>query len=879
MAKARHPPLGLLPAYPGRDKGFWGRLRRDLRIWWREENRGLRGSRLAPSLVGGALLVVGLVLAAAADLRVASFERVRNSRLRETAAVLTASLTSLERTAADWAHWTSLYEWVGGSNPSFVATDLESSPLFEEGGILLWFSLDGRRGEAFGPLGPNHPSYASLLDCALSAIHHQPSMHSRQPLLCRGAGGQLYLGVATSISDSRERAPIRGTLVMLQPLLKPAADPLFNTPLQRLVGTMRRVPFWGAATGADRPPAAPVTVLRAEAVAPRAAKGEVLEPLGLRGPLKTAGGESIALRRESWLPVVLQGLVRDGVLALGLLGLVAAGRALLLGERRRQRLQQRLMEQASNRRIRRTGQDLDRLLERIGMIDPNRASDERVLARLIHSPTDPRLNPEQLRSVPVEVKLERLADQLQHFLERAKSLALLDPLTQLPNRRYFIEQVQLQVEASRQGDDKYAILFVDVDKFKNINDSYGHAVGDAALVLVANRLRALIRPGDFLGRYGGDEFAILMQLGHHGNGGLSSLRAKLYEDASRIAGQFGSLVNLDGIHFDLTISVGISLIDPHNPETGAAMRRADIAMYRAKRNSDARIAVFDATDNESYLDSYGLYVDLMQAMRDSCFEVVFQPVVDREGRIAAVEALSRWNHPRLGDVSPDVFLELAERYRQINLLSNDLIARALEAFVPLYRQRPLLRLAINVPSSKLCDPLFPRQLDQLLEGHGLSPERLTIEITERSPLVVDANLKANLRSLKQRGIAISLDDFGTGYSSLSLLTLLQPDEVKIDRSFVVAMQEDPLAFQIVGLMADMVQRMDLQVVAEGVEDASVWDQLLTLHIPFFQGFYFSEPLSAQVLECSQIWADVAPPSPAPAAIGKDGEDRFSPGLP
>jgi predicted signal transduction protein with EAL and GGDEF domain len=860
----------------------WQRASRILSVWWREERRDLHRHRLRRPLLAGTGVALALALLAAAEMRWANFERVRVAQQRESLAILNASLTALERITLDWAHWTDLYEWVEGSNPRFVSTDLQPSPLFRDGGLLLWFDPESGGGQSFSAQGVDHPSHRSLVLCARSAVVRKPSLNATLALVCRADDGLLHLGIATGITDSSEKAPIRGTLVMFEPLLKPQAGPLYNLPLTRLVAELRLLPSSRAQSG-------PPPLL---AAGPAPAAGERLEPLGLRWPLLTAGGANLMLCRDPWWPVLLRGFLWDLLLLASLVASIALVRALLLAERRHLRLLQRGKEQISNRRIRRTGHELDRLLERIGRVNPQRSRDEQVLARLIHSPVRLLPSSDQLRTAPVEAKLERLADQLEYFLQRAKSLALLDPLTQLPNRRYFIEQVQLQVEdAAQQGQHLYAILFVDVDKFKNINDSYGHAVGDAALVLVANRLRTLIGANDFLGRYGGDEFAILLQLPAEASGGLPQghfpdppsgqawIQRRLYEEASGIVNHFGSQVHLDDLQFDLTISVGIALVDPHGHDSAAAMRRADIAMHRAKQNTTARVAVFDSSDEDGYLDSYGLYVDLMQAIRDSRFEIVFQPIVDRRAHILGVEALSRWHHPRLGEVRPDVFLDLAESYRQINPLSNDLIALALASFAPLQRQYPPLRLSLNVPPSKLCDPLFPRELDHLLASHGLRPAQLTIEVTERSPLLVDSHLAANLRALKERGMTISLDDFGTGYSSLSLLTLLQPDEVKIDRSFVEAMQRDSLACQIVGLMADMVQRMDLQVVAEGVEDAGVWEQLLHLRIPCFQGFYFSQPLSAQELGRSTLWRNSISLSTASPRFGEDGKDPMLPGLP
>ena len=564
-----------------------------------------------------------------------------------------------------------------------------------------------------------------------------------------------------------------------------------------------------------------------------------------------------------WLRQWLRDLLVGLGFGAGLLGV----RAVMLMERRRQLLIRRCIERDSERRLRQASRDLDLLLKRMGMGPLGLEGEDGVMARLIEgeSVQATRL----LAAAPMEQKLERLTARFQHFLERARNLALLDPLTQLPNRRYFMEHMQRQVERCRNQQQRLAILFVDVDKFKNINDSYGHAVGDAALVMVADHLRQLTRDQDFLGRYGGDEFAILIELGGPADSSDHATRSTLLDFARRLSSPFQGAVELEGMPVELTISVGIALIEPSDADGEAAMRRSDIAMYRAKQISGSHIAFFDAKESDSHLDSYRLYGDLRQAIRDNAFQVVFQPILDRNGQVQALEALARWTHPERGAVAPDVFLDLAERYRQMNALTDHLIQLSLDNFKPWAGTHGTLRLSLNLPPSKLADPQLVEQLDRELQAHGLPAQRLTIEITERSVLQTNAVVSANLRLLRERGVLISLDDFGTGYSSLSLLGTLQPDEVKIDRSFVMAMDADPYARQIVTLVVDMALRMGLRVVAEGVEDQGVLDQLLDLGVSHFQGFHFSRPLPSAQLQ--QWW-----PGPSIAngsragAIGEDG---------
>jgi diguanylate cyclase (GGDEF)-like protein len=442
----------------------------------------------------------------------------------------------------------------------------------------------------------------------------------------------------------------------------------------------------------------------------------------------------------------------------------------------------------------------------------------------------------------IENKLAQLADRFQHFLENAKSLALLDALTQLPNRRYFIEQLEIESERYRQEGGQFAILFVDVDKFKFINDTYGHAVGDEALVVVAQRLKNLIRPADFLARYGGDEFAILMDLSTPVGRSDEDLRAATHRFADRIASSFSTAARLNDIQLQVTLSIGITLVNPAETDVEKAMKRSDIAMYRAKQHSHSRIAIVDIDDDSNQLDTYQMYADLMDAVRQHQLQVVYQPIVDCEGSMVAVEALARWTHPRLGPIGPDVFLDLAETHRQMIPVGDELVRTSLSGFRVLRESRPELRLSLNIAPSNLTDPRLVERLKEQLNSCNLPASAITIELTERSVLDANQTVDGNLRELRKLGFCLSLDDFGTGYSSLNLLNTLQPDEVQIDKSFVISMSHDSYASKIVTLIAGMAPRMGLSLVAEGVETSQSLEQLKRLGVDRFQGYYFSKPL-------------------------------------
>jgi diguanylate cyclase (GGDEF)-like protein len=818
-----------------------------LLAWQKEERRSLRGQALPWRLLATGALVLASLLAVDGWIRMDALRADYAAKLQQSKAILKASTDGIERVTFDWAKWDSLYVWYGGTTPGFAATDLEATPLFDGGALFLFFETDGRPRLSFSRRGYNHPTDQALIACTQSNLGRLQSLKDRVQLICLGAAGQPYVGVATWISNSAATAPPRGSLAMLEPLIKPAFGPAYNEPLQWLL---------------HRIPQLTTPLPAAQRRGAEASTAPLMAP-NFYGPQ----GKPLALAQEQWQLPWLRQWLQDLLVGLGFGAGLLGVRAVMLMERRRQLLIRRSIERSSERRLRQASHELDLLLARMGMGPAGPEGEEGVMARLIEGETA-QATP-LLAAAPMEQKLERLTSRFQRFLERARNLALLDPLTQLPNRRYFIEQMQRQVERCRSQQQRLAILFVDVDKFKNINDSYGHAVGDAALVMVADQLRQITRDQDFLGRYGGDEFAILIELGSLADSSDRATRTSLMDLARRLASPFHGAVELEGMKVELSISVGIALIEPSDADGEAAMRRSDIAMYRAKQNSSSHIAFFDTKESDGHLDSYRLYGDLRQAIRDNAFQVVFQPILDRNGQVHALEALARWTHLVRGPVAPDVFLDLAERYRQINPLTDHLIKLSLHNFQDWANTHAALRLSLNLPPSKLADPQLVEQLDRELQTHGLPAQRLTIEITERSVLQTNAVVSANLRQLRERGVLISLDDFGTGYSSLSLLGTLQPDEVKIDRSFVMAMAADPYARQIVNLVVDMALRMGLRVVAEGVEDQGVLEQLLDLGVSHFQGFHFSRPLPSDQLQ--QWW-----PGPAIAngsrgrAIGQDG---------
>jgi diguanylate cyclase (GGDEF)-like protein len=444
------------------------------------------------------------------------------------------------------------------------------------------------------------------------------------------------------------------------------------------------------------------------------------------------------------------------------------------------------------------------------------------------------------------LRQERHHQQLQ---ASAHTLTRLDPLTGLPNRPHFIQQIELAADRARRSSRPFAVLFVDIDQFRSLNDTYGHTTGDQVLIAVAQRLRHTVRRGDGLARYGDDEFAVLMDLSGIGDG-EELLRAHAYQFASRLVAEFRPALDLGDTSLDVGVSVGVSVMRPEATDAAAILRQLDGAILQAKAQRHERVAVFDLTAvNGASLDDYQLFSDLKEAMRQGSLQMAFQPLVDGNGEWRSLEALARWQHPTRGFIPPDRFIAVAERYRLMRELGDQIFALSLQGFsaIRLALQKAELRLSTNISPSQLSDPELHERLAAMLREAGIPPQLITLEITEASILERDPATEANLEQFRRQGYRLALDDFGTGYSSLSLLSTLRPDEIKIDKSFVMALGSDAMAGQIVAVVAGLARQMNLQLVAEGVENAEVLAALQAHGIGLFQGYHFHRPQPAAAL--------------------------------
>jgi diguanylate cyclase (GGDEF)-like protein len=433
----------------------------------------------------------------------------------------------------------------------------------------------------------------------------------------------------------------------------------------------------------------------------------------------------------------------------------------------------------------------------------------------------------------------RLAESQRELSRRASH----DELTGLADRSVLFERVERAL-ARMAPDRAVAVLFIDVDDFKAVNDSLGHTVGDGVLSTIAARLRDAVRPSDSIARLGGDEFAVLVEDMREADGGVRL--------AERILLALSAPMLVGSIEVSLGGSVGVAIATAEDRTSGEdLLRAADLAMYAAKADGKRRYRTFEPSMLAGAVERLELEADLKRAVERDELDVHYQPIVElATGVVRGVEALARWNHPQRGPVAPDVFIALAERTGLIVPLGRRLLERAC-ADLPHLRARlghERLLLGVNLSTRELLDPELPERMTAALAAAGLGPGALTIEITE-SVLMSDVEAaKARLAELKERGALIAVDDFGTGYSSLAYLRQFPVDCLKIDRAFVDSVADTGSEdHSLVRTILSLGETRGLIVIAEGVEHAAQRDELHRLGCELGQGYLFCRPMSADDL--------------------------------
>lgn len=416
-----------------------------------------------------------------------------------------------------------------------------------------------------------------------------------------------------------------------------------------------------------------------------------------------------------------------------------------------------------------------------------------------------------------------------------------DDLTRLPNRMMFEETLHKEFAAAQGSGERISVLFVDLDDFKPINDTLGHAIGDQVLIEVASRLRAGLRQEDTVARLGGDEFVLLITDIEEGQ--------QVIDVVERLLPALAKPYCLEGHELYLTASVGIAMSQPDTLLPQTLIQQADMAMYKAKQQGRNAYAWFSSDINDLASERVSLRNDLQEAIDHQGFELHYQPLMDRHGKIASVEALLRWPHPSKGYISPARFIPLAEATGQIMPISEWVLQRACQDMLALQRGGfGSLRVAVNLSPLQFHRDNFLATLRQTLAETGLPAEQLSLELTEGILMDNTASAIEILHALRNMRVSVSIDDFGTGYSSLSYLKHLPISTVKIDRSFIHELTNSSDDAAIVQGIISMAHHLGLSVVAEGVETHEQHQRLLSYHCDGFQGFGLAKPMPLAELE-------------------------------
>ncbi len=441
---------------------------------------------------------------------------------------------------------------------------------------------------------------------------------------------------------------------------------------------------------------------------------------------------------------------------------------------------------------------------------------------------------------------ETMRQELVRHNRELEYQSLHDALTGLPNRVLLLDRLRQALLSAQREDRLLALLMIDLDGFKAINDTLGHHYGDLLLQQVSSRIAALLRKSDTIARFGGDEFCII----------LPTIRDSRHaaEIANKIIGCLDQPFFFENRPYTVGMSIGIAIFPQHGVDSALLMRHADVAMYIAK-NNNLDYTLYDAAQDKNSLGRLSLMWDLRHAIEQGELHLVYQPIVNFEdGGTETVEALVRWHHPRRGLIMPHDFITLTEQANLIKPLTRWVLSEAARQCCQWQKQGYDLRVAINLSPRSLHDREHPRQLMKIIDDFNLPPGKLMLELTESAIISDPVSTQAILQQFHQRGIMLAIDDFGTGYSSLSSLQKLPLDIIKIDQSFIADMLANTDNGIIVKSTIDLAHNMGLQVIAEGVVSAEIWQMLQQLECDQAQGYYISKPLLAQELTA---WLDDA----------------------
>ncbi len=446
-------------------------------------------------------------------------------------------------------------------------------------------------------------------------------------------------------------------------------------------------------------------------------------------------------------------------------------------------------------------------------------------------------------------RLERMSEEVIAETSALEYQAQHDSLTNLPNRSMLIERLEAGLAEALENDESLSLFIMDLDRFKEVNDTLGHHVGDRILQEVGHRLESVMGRTDMVARLGGDEFAVLLP-------GANVQRSKSV--CRKILAALDRPIKVENLRLRAAVSIGVALCPEHGRDASLLMRHADVAMYEAKRKQKG-FSFYTPDQDEYSISRLGLSSELRDAINENQLMLEYQPMVDfKTGRIFCAEALVRWRHPEYGIIPPEEFIPTAEQTGVIRPMTLWVIDKALAQVAAWSRNSINLQISINLSVRSLQDRRLPGQVQKLVDRHRVNPKHVILEITESAIMSDPLTARRVMRRLSSMGFHLSIDDFGTGYSSLAYLKQLPVDEIKIDKSFVTQMDEDENDAVIVRATIDLAHNLGLKVVAEGVESNDVWDLLEMLGCDVAQGYYIRRPLKPQELaewihseECKQ----------------------------
>jgi len=417
--------------------------------------------------------------------------------------------------------------------------------------------------------------------------------------------------------------------------------------------------------------------------------------------------------------------------------------------------------------------------------------------------------------------------------------ATYDPLTDLPNRTLLLERLEKAIESARTRDGFVALLMMDLDRFKEVNDTFGHHLGDVLLKQIADRLRAMLHPNETLSRLGGDEFGLFLTRASDANDAAAVAR--------RILDSLMKPFEIERHLLEVSASIGIAMYPTHGADARTLFRRADAAMYSAKE-SNVGYAFHNEEHEARTPDQLALTVEMRRAMERDEFELYYQPKLHMStGLMTRAEVLIRWNHPNRGLLPPGAFIPVAERTGLIKPMTEWIVDRMLRQCAEWHKAGAPVHVAVNISAKSLQDQMLPIKIQSALDKWKIDARFVKVEITESSIMADPAHALAITSMLQSMGVRLSLDDFGTGYSSLSNLRQLPVDELKIDKSFVMGMSASEADASIVRTMVDLAHSLGKQVCAEGVEDEETFRRLGEMGCDLAQGYWISKPKPAKEL--------------------------------